>query len=89
MEVLCAALLPSPNQIHTCHAVLIAFCLYPLLPRYVVLLKEGLVAVAREYAARGFKAVAISSNSIETHPQVRARSGCRHAVIIMTSNSHI
>jgi len=36
---------------------------------YVVLLKEEIVRVAQEYGARGFKVVAISSNSTATHPQ--------------------
>eukprot|EP00884_Botryococcus_braunii_P017572 jgi/Botrbrau1/4499/Bobra.0220s0032.1 len=36
---------------------------------FVVLLKEAIAALAREYQAKGFGVVAISSNSIITHPQ--------------------
>ncbi|GBF95913.1 thioredoxin [Raphidocelis subcapitata] len=36
---------------------------------YVVLLKDAIKAVAADYSARGVGVVAISSNSVETHPQ--------------------
>ncbi|CAL8468598.1 g8138 [Coccomyxa elongata] len=36
---------------------------------FVVLLKDKIVEVCRSYADRGVAAVAISSNSIKTHPQ--------------------
>lgn len=36
---------------------------------FVVLLKEAIVEVTKEYMERGLAAVAISSNSIKTHPQ--------------------
>eukprot|EP00195_Chlamydomonas_chlamydogama_P009376 CAMPEP_0202913810 /NCGR_PEP_ID=MMETSP1392-20130828/61537_1 /ASSEMBLY_ACC=CAM_ASM_000868 /TAXON_ID=225041 /ORGANISM="Chlamydomonas chlamydogama, Strain SAG 11-48b" /LENGTH=242 /DNA_ID=CAMNT_0049605221 /DNA_START=62 /DNA_END=790 /DNA_ORIENTATION=- len=37
--------------------------------KYVVLLKEGITALAKEYQAKGVKVVAVSSSSIQTHPQ--------------------
>lgn len=37
---------------------------------YVVLLKEEIVRIAKEYEAKGVAVVAISSNSVQTHPQV-------------------
>lgn len=36
---------------------------------YVVLLKESLTELAKEYMAKGVKVVAISSNSVQTHPK--------------------
>ena len=37
--------------------------------KYVVLYKEEISKLAKEYQAKGVKVVAISSSSIETHPQ--------------------
>ncbi len=37
---------------------------------FVVHLKPALVELAKEYQGKGVKVVAISSNSVETHPQV-------------------
>ncbi|GAB4817340.1 hypothetical protein N2152v2_004386 [Parachlorella kessleri] len=36
---------------------------------FVIHLKEAIVELAKEYQAKGVKVVAISSNSVETHPQ--------------------
>lgn len=36
---------------------------------FVVMLKDGIRALTDEYAAKGVAVVAISSNSVETHPQ--------------------
>ena len=36
---------------------------------FVVLLKDALVALAKDYTPKGVKIVGISSNSVETHPQ--------------------
>lgn len=36
---------------------------------FVVLLKDALVSLARDYTPQGVKIVGISSNSVETHPQ--------------------
>jgi hypothetical protein len=37
---------------------------------YVVMLKDSIAALAKEYQAQGVDVVAISSNSVKTHPQV-------------------
>lgn len=37
---------------------------------FVIHLKPALVQLAKDYQARGVKVLAISSNSVETHPQV-------------------
>jgi len=36
---------------------------------FVVMLKQQIASLAREYQARGVSVIAISSNSVETHPQ--------------------
>lgn len=43
---------------------------------FVVHLKRSIAELAREYQARGVKVLAISSNSVETHPQVRGSCTC-------------
>lgn len=37
--------------------------------KYVVHLKEGITSLAKEYQSKGVSVIAVSSSSIETHPQ--------------------
>lgn len=45
--------------------------LLPACSPFVVHLKPSIAELAKEYQARGVKVLAISSNSVETHPQAR------------------
>lgn len=42
----------------------------PACSPFVVHLKPSIAELAKEYQAKGVKVLAISSNSVETHPQV-------------------
>ena len=55
---------------------------------FVVLLKDKIVEVCRSYADRGVAAVAISSNSIKTHPQDGPEHMAEEAKKLGESPSH-
>ncbi len=44
-------------------------CVWSSCSPYVIMLKPSIVELAKEYQAKGVKIVAVSSNSIQTHPQ--------------------